>query len=162
MYEADISKATVLALFLLPDNLNRLAPKFMALKPGARIVANSFEIEGWEADERATVAGDCGSWCTAHLYIVPAKVAGTWRLPQGLLTLQQRFQVLSGTLWSGGLRTPIASGRLRGDQIRFSLGGVVYSGRVSGDVIHGAKDAWTATRVSGQPVSLKRRPRSMG
>ena len=70
MFEADISSATVLALFLLPDNLQRLKPKFARLRPGTRIVTNGFPIDGWEAKEIDKVDGDCGSWCTAYLYIV--------------------------------------------------------------------------------------------
>ena len=71
MFEADISNATVLALFLLPDNLQKLRPKFeRQLKPGARIVTNGFPIDGWEPKETGTAQGDCGSWCTAYLYIV--------------------------------------------------------------------------------------------
>ena len=70
MYEADISDATVLALFLLPDNLQKLRPKFERLKPGTRIVTNGFPIDGWTAREIGKVDGDCGSWCTAYLYIV--------------------------------------------------------------------------------------------
>src|SRR5688572_11963218 len=137
MYEADISQATVLALFLLTENLNKLAPKFLDLRPGARIVANGFGIDGWDADETGRADGDCGSWCTAYLYIVPAKVAGTWRFAQGELTLEQSFQKLSGTLLSGGALSPIANGRLRGDQITFTAGGRAYAGRVNGDVMVG-------------------------
>jgi SAM-dependent methyltransferase len=70
MFEADISGATVLALFLLPDNLNRLKPKFARLKRGTRIVTNGFPIDGWEAKEIGSADGDCGSWCTAYLYII--------------------------------------------------------------------------------------------
>jgi SAM-dependent methyltransferase len=70
MFEADLSKATVLALFLLPDNLQKLRPKFERMKPGTRIVVNGFPIDGWVAKETGTAAGDCGSWCTAYLYIV--------------------------------------------------------------------------------------------
>jgi hypothetical protein len=70
MFEADVSAATVLALFLLPDNLQKLKPKFERMKPGTRIVTNGFPIDGWSAKETATVEGDCGSWCTAYLYIV--------------------------------------------------------------------------------------------
>ena len=70
MFEADISSATVLALFLLPDNLQRLKPKFARLRPGTRIVTNGFPIDGWEAKEIDKVEGDCGSWCTAYLYVV--------------------------------------------------------------------------------------------
>ena len=95
MYEADISQATVLALFLLPENLTKLTPKFLDLRPGTRIVANHFGIAGWNADETEKVESNCENWCTSLLYIVPAKVAGTWRLPQGELTLEQKFQVIS-------------------------------------------------------------------
>ena len=62
MYEADISQATVLALFLLPANLNKLTPKFLALKPGSRIVSNGYEIPGWEADEKGELQEGCGNW----------------------------------------------------------------------------------------------------
>jgi SAM-dependent methyltransferase len=72
MFEADISKATVLALFLLPDNLRKLKPKFEKLRAGTRIVTNGFPIDGWEPKEVGRADGDCGAWCTAYLYVVPA------------------------------------------------------------------------------------------
>jgi SAM-dependent methyltransferase len=115
MYEADVSKATVLAIFLLTENLNKLVSKFLDMRPGSRIVVNGFEIDGWKADETGRADGDCGSWCTAYLYIVPAKVAGTWELGAGTLSLEQKFQELSGTLTTGGTGTPISNGRLRGE-----------------------------------------------
>jgi hypothetical protein len=71
MFEADISQATVLALFLLPDNLMQLKPKFERLRPGTRIVTNGYQITGWDANEVGTAGGDCMPWCTAYLYIVP-------------------------------------------------------------------------------------------
>jgi hypothetical protein len=155
MYEADISQATVLALFLLPENLNKLSAKFLGLKPGTRIVANHFWIDGWDADETGRADGDCGSWCTALLFIVPARVAGTWRLPAGELMLEQSYQKVSGALLADGTSTPITDGRLRGDQISFSVGGNDYVGRVNGDRMDGrmqgnAAGAWTATRMSRQ------------
>jgi hypothetical protein len=146
MYVADISQATVLALFLLTENLNKLTPKFLQLKPGTRIVANGFGIDGWDADETGRADGDCGSWCTAYLFIVPARVEGTWRMPQGQLTLQQKFQKLSGTLNMGGTSVPIADGRLRGDVISFTVSGASYTGRVSGDSMQGNDGAWSAKR----------------
>lgn len=73
MFEADISNATVLAVFLLPDNLRKLKPKFEKLPPGTRIVTNGFPIDGWEAKEIGRAEGDCGAWCTAYLYVVPAQ-----------------------------------------------------------------------------------------
>jgi SAM-dependent methyltransferase len=136
MYEADISKATVLALFLLPHNLNKLTPKFLALKPGTRIVGNTFAPEGWEADETETITGDCVSWCTSLLWIVPARAEGTWKLPQGELSLKQEFQMVSGTLTANGTPVPV-SGRLRGDLITFTAGSTEYAGRVSGDAMEG-------------------------
>ena len=152
MYEADISKATVLALFLLPHNLNKLTPKFLNLPPGSRIVGNTFAPEGWAADESETIAGDCVSWCTSLLWIVPAKAEGTWKLPTGELTLKQEFQVVSGTLSSGGTSTAV-SGKLKGDQITFTAGNAEYTGRVTGDKMDGSvKNAgattnWAATRM---------------
>ena len=73
MFEADISEATVLALFLLPDNLERLKPKFERLKPGTRIVTNGFPIEGWAVKEIGKAERDCDGWCTAYLYVVPGR-----------------------------------------------------------------------------------------
>jgi len=137
MFEADISQATVLALFLLTENLNRLVPKFLDLSPGSRIVVNGFEIDDWKADEIGRADGECESWCTAYLYIVPARVAGTWRLPNGHLALEQKFQELTGTLSSGGTRAPILNGRLHGNLISFTVGGADYVGRVNGDTMSG-------------------------
>ncbi len=145
MYVADISKATVLALFLLPENLNKLADKFLALRPGSRIVANQFAVSGWEPDESGRVEGDCGSWCNWLLYIVPAQAGGRWRLQKGELELQQKFQMLTGTYTVDGAVTQVSNARLRGDQITFSLGATQYSGRVNGAGMAGS--GWNATRL---------------
>jgi SAM-dependent methyltransferase len=145
MYTADISKATVMALFLLPDNLRKLTDKFLALKPGSRLVLNTFAIPDWEADETETIQGDCASWCTSLLYYVPAKVAGTWKTPDGELTLTQEFQMVSGTLTREG--KPVAvSGKLRGDQLTLNGGSTELVGKVAGDRIAGAN--WSATRTA--------------
>ena len=151
MFEADVSKATVLALFLLTDNLDKLAPKFLSMRPGTRIVSNGFEITGWAHEEMQRSEGDCGSWCTAYLYLVPAKVAGTWRLANGELTLAQTAQMISGTYTAGGKTTSVSNGRIRGDQISFTAGGSEYSGRVKGQTMQGrvkgmTSGAWSATR----------------
>jgi len=149
MYQADISRANVLALFLLPSNMLQLRQKFLDLQPGSRIVSNTFGIEGWTPDETVMIQGDCSAWCTALLWIVPAKVGGTWRLEQGELMLTQNFQMITGTL--GGM--PIADGRLRGDQIRFTVGAAEYTGRAVGDRIDGSvrngarQMSWTAARL---------------
>ena len=147
LFETDLSKATVITMFLLPQINMKLRPKILDLKPGTRIVSNSFTMEDWEADETANVTEDCTSWCTAMLWIVPAKVEGTWTTPQGELTLTQKFQTFSGTIGS----SQISDGKLRGDEISFTADGVTYTGKVSGNSISGnlsggRNGAWTATR----------------
>jgi SAM-dependent methyltransferase len=144
MYVADISKANVMAIFLLPVNMRQLLPKFLDLAPGSRIVSNTFGVEGWAPDE-SVVVPNCSDWCTALLWIVPAKVEGTWKLAQGNLTLKQEFQAISGSLGS----TTISDGKLRGSEISFKAGSVEYQGRVNGNTMEGTADGarWTATRV---------------
>jgi len=150
MYQADISKASVMALFLLPSNMLVLRPKFLDLRPGSRIVSNTFGIEGWTPDETRTIEGNCSAWCTALLWIVPAKVGGKWRLGDGELMLEQEYQMLKGTLDG----KPIANGRLRGTEIRFVVGTTEYTGKVNGNRMEGTlrgggpATGWTATRLN--------------
>jgi precorrin-6B methylase 2 len=150
MYQADISKASVLALFLLPSNMLQLRPKFLDLRPGSRIVSNTFGIEGWTPDETVTVEQGCTAWCTALLWIVPAKAGGKWRVADGELVLDQQYQVVTGTLDGAA----ISDGRLRGEQLRFMVGAVEYTGRVAGNRIEGTvrgggtTRAWTATKLN--------------
>jgi hypothetical protein len=153
MYAADISKASVLALFLLTENLDRLVPKFLDLRPGTRIVANTFGITGWTPDETQQLEHDCTNWCTSLLWIVPAKVQGAWTVPNtGELSLKQEFQMVTGTLTIGGAAKSISNARLRGDQIRFTADGADYEGRVNGKAIegtvtkNGATSKWTAMK----------------
>ena len=152
MFTADISRATAMALFLLPENLQRLGPRFLDLRPGTRIVSNTFAIAGWEALRTDTAEGDCGEWCEILLYIVPAKVAGTWRMAQGELNLEQKAQVLTGTLTSGGVSRRIESGRMNGEEIAFFVDGSEYFGRhkdgtLSGSIQGKVSGNWTATRA---------------
>ncbi len=136
LFESDFSDATVITMFLLPEINLKLRPKILDLKPGTRIVSNSFTMGEWTADEEAVVKDGCQSYCTALLWIVPAKVEGTWQLPQGELILKQTFQNLSGTLKSARGAVAI-KGRLRGDQVSFSAGATQYTGRVAGRTIDG-------------------------
>jgi SAM-dependent methyltransferase len=133
LFETDFSKAQVITMFLLPSINMKLRPKILDLKPGTRVVSNSFDMEDWVPDETANVNEDCTSWCRAMLWIVPAKVAGTWQTPSGDLVLQQTFQMVTGTL--GG--KAIADGKLRGDELTFTVGGSKWTGRVSGNTIKG-------------------------
>ena len=147
LYEADLSKATVITLFLLPNINLKLRPSLLELKPGTRIVSNTFDMGDWQYDAEATSEA-CTSWCKAMLWVVPAKVAGTWRLGDQTLTLTQTYQIVGGTLGS----TPITTGKLKGDVITFTAGNRTYAGRVNGDRITGS--GWSATRSPG-PVSAR-------
>ena len=83
---------------------------------------------------------------------MPASVEGTWRLPQGELTLKQTFQDLSGTLASAGKSVPVLFGHMRGEEIAFTAGGAQYSGRITGTTIQGTvkgaggDGSWNATK----------------
>ena len=154
MFEADISKATVMPLFLLPNHLSRLAPQFLKLKPGTRIVSNTYEIGGgWEPDETVRTT-PCNSWCIAVLYVIPARAAGTWQLADGAwLHLEQHYQKLHGTYQIGDVAVPITDGGLRGHDIRFSVNQVRYSGSIDGGAMQGVAEGrvkrdWRAARVS--------------
>jgi len=150
LFESDFSQATVITMFLLPSINIKLRPKILDMKPGTRIVSNTFDMGEWKADETAQVEG-CSNWCTAHLWIVPAKVGGTWKLAQGELNLKQTFQVINGTFKNGKVSGPITNGKLNGDQITFAVNGARYSGRVNGNVIEGTADSggsWKATRTN--------------
>lgn len=144
LFEADLSQATVLTLFLLPALNLRLRPAILGLRPGTRVATNTFDFADWEADEKFEVPPPgCTSHCWALNWIVPAKVGGTWRTETGELKLAQTFQRLSGEWQSGGVFRPVA-GMLHGDAITLVVGGRALSGRVGGDTIEGT--GWHATR----------------
>jgi len=151
IFESDFSTATVITMFLLPDINLKLRPTLLNLKPGTRVVSNSFTMEDWQADDTANMEGNCTTWCTAYLWIVPAKVEGKWRLPDGELTFTQQFQIIKGRLDSDGKSVPLV-GRLRGDQIQFGTDDAEYAGQVNGDSISGTlkkasgETRWSATR----------------
>ena len=140
LFETDLSKAQVITMFLLPSINMKLRPKILDLTPGTRIVSNTFTMEDWQADQTETVTDGCSSsWCTALLWIVPAKVAGTWSTPNGALTLTQNFQILSGTLGNQAVQ-----GRLRGNEITLQAGSTKYTGTVDGNTIKFS--SFTATK----------------
>ncbi len=148
LFQADLSKAQVITMFLLPSINMKLRPKILNLRPGTRIVSNTFDMEDWKPDEDATVEG-CTNWCTAHLWIVPAKVGGTWKTAQGDLTIKQTFQYITGTLKNGTVVTPI-NGKLDGSEITFTAGNTQYTGKVNGNTMEGTAGGakWSATRGS--------------
>lgn len=150
IFKTDFSNATVVTLFLLANLNLKLRPTILDMKPGTRVVSNTFNMGEWKPDQTQTVTEKegCTAYCTAHLWIVPAKVGGKWRSPDGELVLTQTFQHVAGTLGANQ-----AEGTLRGDQIVFVAGNAQYTGRVSGNrmtgrVTNGSNTRpFTATRV---------------
>jgi precorrin-6B methylase 2 len=150
IFETDFSKATVITLFLLPELNVKLRPKILDMKPGTRVVSNSFTMGDWQADQtqNASEKDGCTAYCTAYLWIVPAKVEGKWKLPDGDLTLQQTYQNVAGTLGANPVK-----GSLRADQLTFTVGNAQYTARVNGNTMTGtmkngtSSSNFTATRA---------------
>ena len=141
VFKGDFSEADVVTTFLLPSMNFQLRPTFLAMKPGTRIVANTFGMGEWEPDETVSI-DPCERWCKAMLWVVPARVGATWLTPKGDLVLKQQFQRVSGTL--GADR--IEDGRLRGNVISFTAGKTAYRGTVEGARMR------LSTVVDGKPV----------
>ena len=133
IFETDFSQATVLTLFLLPNINIKLRPKILAMKPGTRVVSNSFTMDDWEPEDTFRLETNCTSWCTAFLWIVPAKVEGKWNFPGGdVLTIDQKFQKISGFLVSGGKKTQFA-GKVTGDKFNMVADQTEFTGGIQGD-----------------------------
>lgn len=158
LFEVDLTQATVITLFLLPDINTRLRPTLLALAPGTRIVSNTWDMggspsdpdaPGWIPDE-TIVLDPCPSFCTALFWIVPSNVAGTWRLdgPDGgvEVTFDQEFQMVTGHLDRNERAKAVEGGRLRGREITFRVGDASYGGRVDGATMTGTVRTGTVTR----------------
>ena len=155
LFEVDLSEATVVTLFLLPDLNLRLRPTLLDLAPGTRVVSNTWDMGDWAADETIQI-DPCPGFCTALLWIVPARVAGAWATAHGDETFrfEQRFQTVTGTFRRrGGGALALDDGALLGDALTFRAGGTLYRGVVDGDTITGTataggrQSAWTVTRA---------------
>ena len=152
IFESDFSKATVITLFLLPGLNQRLRPIILDMKPGTRVVSNSFDMGDWSADETVQATGDCTSYCRAYFWMVPAKVGGKWQMGGGELELEQKYQQLSGTFKDNNVTIPV-SGKMIGDMISFTAGRTLYNGKVANGAIEGTAKSpdneakWTATKA---------------
>lgn len=144
LFQEDLSKADVMAMYLLTDINLRLRPKILdTMKPGTRIVSHAFDMGDWEPDQRDTVDGK-----NVFFWIVPAKVEGKWTLDGAqkmTLELSQQYQMVGGKAEIDGKSVNVTGGRLRGADITFTIDGRTYAGRVNGNVIEGA--GWKATRA---------------
>lgn len=149
IFETDFSKADVVTMFLLTSLNAKLRPTILDMKPGTRIVSNTFDMGDWKADEEAVVTQGCTSYCKAYFWLVPAKVDGTWAMDKGELAIKQTFQNFTGTIKNGNVITPVTNGKLKGDEISFTAGGTEYTGKVNGTTIEGTTksgEKWQAKR----------------
>ncbi len=159
LFETDLGSASVITMYLLPRVNMELRPRLLDLKPGTRIVSHDFDMDDWKPEETVNLEvkekyGNAPGTSSVYFWIVPAKVAGVWRWqltvggkPQAYeLALEQKFQVLSGTLSVNGRVVRLADAKVRGDQISFSataeVNGAatrhVFNGRVFGEAIDGS------------------------
>ncbi len=151
LFEYDLSKATVITMFLLPQINLKLRPILLGLKPGTRIVSNTFTMDNWEPDFEVTTDDNMNSWYTALMWVVPAKVEGTWTLGNGQLEIRQEFQFFYGTYTANNKTMSITEGRINGDIINFRVNEDSYTGKVTGNKILGTvtgkstKSDWLAT-----------------
>lgn len=169
LFEADLSEATAVTLYLLSSINERLRPKLLReLRPGTPVVSHSFSMGDWEPDKSITVEGR-----DVYLWIIPAQADGAWALnvdaPGGdqefLLTLEQEYQKVGGTALIDGQQVPVQDGQLLGDTLRFFVTRSIDSrdvtqafvGRVNGDRIQGfvnelnrggGRGTWTAQRTA--------------
>lgn len=156
IFESDFSEATVITMFLLPELNLRLRPQILKLKPGTRIVSNTFDMGDWVADEVVTLkeGWDCSYYCTALLWIVPANVEGRWKFLNGELIINQRYQKISGIFKSGPQNIIISNGQIRGEEINFNLGNINYKGIISKNTMEGTfrggrkTGQWSAIKIS--------------
>ena len=152
IFASDFSKATVVTMFLLPALNIKLRPILLNMAPGTRVVSNSFDMGDWKPDETAHVDNDCTGYCRAFLWIIPAKVDGTWKLGPSELSIEQTYQYFTGKLTTGNVVAPIADGKLEAGKITFTAGGTRYAGQVSGGAMEGTSTTagidtrWQATR----------------
>jgi hypothetical protein len=133
LFKTDLSKATVITMFLLPDINLKLRPRILGLRPGTRILSNTFGMAEWEADEKAVLdpSTGCNGYCTVLLWIVPARVGGKHKTAQGELILEQSFQKVTGTLRSEGRDIPV-EGKVIGDEVVLVADGRQLRGKVKG------------------------------
>lgn len=154
MFTVDFSDSTVVVLFLLPALNEKLRPSILNMRPGTRVVSNTFEMGGWRPDEESSIREECDFFfCKALLWIVPAKIEGEWTIDRdgtsARLSLKQQFQTFTGSLASSGAAMPVTEGRLRADELTFTAGGTVFTGKVRGDIIEGTTKSggtWQARR----------------
>jgi hypothetical protein len=151
LFATDLSKATVITMYLLPQLNLKLRPTILGLKPGTRVASHAFNMGDWQYDQTVERDGR-----TAYLWIVPAKVDGTWIWASGGKTMElrltQNYQMVEGTLKIDEKTQAIKNGRLVGKSISFICGNEEFSGQVDGRSIagrvkaNGSEQKWSASK----------------
>jgi hypothetical protein len=170
LFDADLSLATVITMYLLPRVNLELRPKLLAVAPGTRIVSHDFDMVDWKPDAQITMRdeskfGGAGGESDIYLWIVPEKAAGIWRWqtkiagkPQSYeIRLEQKYQVITGSVWLAGRTATLRDAKVRGAEISFyftmDVNGVpvrqAYSGRIEGDSIVGTAEI-SGPRIQAQ------------
>jgi len=155
LFKTDISQATVLTMYLLPNTVNLLREKLLReLRPGTRILSHDYPLSGWipekyvqmDLEDKVKISGVTTT--LIYLYVVPAKLGGRWSAStsagQMTLDLKQQITRVSGTARLNGKAVPLEDVKLRGERFSFRAGGNEYSGRVEGASIRG--EGWSAQR----------------
>jgi len=155
IFKEDFSKATVVTMYLLPELNLCVRHRILAMKPGTRVTSHQFTMAEWEADETAEI-----EYRTAYLWIVPARVGGTWSLRdsgglQASVNLTQTFQKITGEATIGTNKQPLVGASLRGEEIRFAFNddkGVTrsFTGAVRGNELSGTlRGGGSETKATG-------------
>jgi hypothetical protein len=153
LFEADLSKATVLTMYLLPRLNIQLRPLLLDLKPGTRLASHAFDMGEWRPDRHAKVDGR-----DAYFWVVPAKVNGRWQVDDGKnkleLELNQQYQEIQGTARSGDTTILLRETSLNGDEIRFTVElepgkPLAFRGRVKGNTIESLPAAQPSVGPAG-------------
>ena len=169
VFKADLSKASVVTLYLLPSMMTNLRSKiYLEARPGTRVVSHDYIFEDWPSDdyielevpEKEMVTGS--PTATIHMWIVPAQVGGRWqveieRAEIYQVDLKQIYQLLRGSASARGRTARVSSGRLRGNDIEFTMSEGAeprqFKGTVAGETMQGTVDlgggrvaGWKATR----------------
>lgn len=138
IFEFDYSQATVLTLFLLPELNVRLRPTILKMKPGTRVVSNSFDMGDWLPEQTIEAPSGCTRYCKAYLWIVPAQVEGDWKSSDGAtINFVQKYQMVNGSVKNGNVIAPFKQGKINNDQIVFTAGDAEYRAKISGDTMEG-------------------------
>jgi hypothetical protein len=183
LFETGLEDATVVTMYLLPRVNIALRPRLLELKPGTRIVSHDFSMEDWKPDAHVTIDapdkyGGTGGVSDIYHWVVPARVNGSWQWELPIrgkpvtydVTLQQQYQMITGTVRTGGRGYPLQQATLQGERITFAfvadVGGSAVrhelTGRVQGDGIEGGalltgatlqgQLDWSARRLPGTPA----------